>query len=99
MIPVSETQEGVRFSVRVAPRASRTGVVGVMGDAVKIALEAPAVEGRANAALVEFVADWLGVRRADVTIIAGEHGRNKVVAIRGRSAAEIHAALEAVLPG
>ena len=87
--------------MRVAPRASRTAVVGVIGEgddaAVKIALQAPAVEGRANAALVEFVAEWLRVRRADVTIAAGEHGRSKVILVRGRTAAEVVAAIENTL--
>lgn len=96
-IHVSETREGTRFAVRVAPRASRTAVVGVIGEgddaAVKIALQAPAVEGRANAALVEFVAEWLRVRRADVTIVAGERGRNKVILVQGRTAAEVAAAI------
>lgn len=96
-IHVSETPEGTRFAVRVAPRASRTAVVGVIGEgddaAVKIALQAPAVEGRANAALVEFVAEWLRVRRADVTIVAGERGRSKVILVQGRTAAEVAAAI------
>jgi uncharacterized protein (TIGR00251 family) len=64
---------------------------------VKIALQAPAAEGRANAALVEFVAEWLRVRRADVTIAAGEHGRSKVILVRGRTAAEVAAAIENTL--
>lgn len=100
-ITVSETREGAKFAVRVAPRASRTAVIGVMGEgadaAVKIALQAPAVDGRANAALVDFVAEWLGVRRADVTIASGERGRSKVILVRGRSAAELAAAIERAL--
>jgi uncharacterized protein (TIGR00251 family) len=73
-------------------------VIGEGDDAaVKIALQAPAVEGRANAALVEFVAEWLRVRRADVTIAAGEHGRSKVILVRGRTAAEVAAAIENAL--
>ena len=97
-IPVSEGKDGARFAVRVVPRASRTAMVGVIGEgadaAVKIELQAPPVEGRANEALVEFLAESLGVRRADVAIAAGEHGRNKVVVVRGRSASEVAGVME-----
>jgi len=98
--PVRDTPEGARFLVRVSPRASRTAIVGVIGEgsqaAVKIALQAPPVEGRANAALSEFLADWLRVARSSVTIVAGEHGRTKTVVVRGRTAAEIEAAVRGV---
>ena len=87
--------------MRVAPRASRTAVIGVLGEgadaAVKIALQAPPLKGRANAALVEFVAKWLAVRHADVTIVAGDRGRNKVILVRGRTAAEVATAIENIL--
>jgi hypothetical protein len=100
---VSETSEGARFLVRVAPRASRTAIIGLMGDgsqmALKIALQAPPVEGRANAALIEFLADLLRVSRSSVQIAGGEHGRNKSVVVRGRSAREVEALIEQALPG
>jgi uncharacterized protein len=96
-IPVRDTKDGARLAVRVASRARRTAIVGVVGDgdaaAVKIALQAPPVEGRGNEALVEFMAEVLGVRRADIAIAAGEHGRNKVVVVRGRKAAEVEATI------
>jgi uncharacterized protein len=96
-IPVTDARDGARLTVRVVPRASRTAVVGVMGEgaeaAVKIALQAPPVEGRANEALVEFLSDLLSVRRSEIEIASGEHGRNKVVVVRGKSAAEVNAAL------
>jgi uncharacterized protein len=102
-IPVRDTKDGARLAVRVAPRASRTAIVGVVGDgdaaAVKIALQAPPVEGRANEALVEFLAELLGVRRADIAIAAGEHGRNKIMVVRGRRAAEVAAAVKKTLGG
>jgi uncharacterized protein len=100
-IPVSDAKDGVRLTVRVAPRASRTAVLGVIGEgadaAVKIALQAPPVEGRANEALVGFLAELLGVRRSEISIAAGEHGRNKIVVVRGRSGADVAAALEKTL--
>lgn len=96
-ILVSESRDGARFLVRVVPRASRTAVAGVVGEgetaALKIALQAPPVEGRANAALVEFLSELLGVRRADIAIAGGEHARTKTILIRGRNAAEIESVL------
>lgn len=100
--PVRDTAEGARFLVRVVPRASRTAVVGVMGNgdgaALKIALQAPAVEGRANAALIKFLAERVGVPQSSVEIAIGEHGRNKTVLVRGRTAGEIAALIESALP-
>ena len=99
---VRDTSEGARFLVRVAPRASRTAIIGVMGDgsqaALKIALQAPPVEGRANAALIEFLADVLRVPRSSIEIASGEHDRNKAVVVRGQSGEEIAAAIGNVLP-
>jgi hypothetical protein len=69
--------------VRVAPRASRTQIVGVEGGALKIKLTAPPVEGAANAALIEFVAEWLAVRRSAVSIVSGDKTRNKLVRVSG----------------
>lgn len=101
--PVRETAEGARFLVRVAPRASRTAIVGTMGEGaqavLKIALQAPPVEGRANAALTDFLADWLRVPRSSITIASGERGRNKAVVVRGCTAGEIAASIEAALGG
>jgi len=100
-VPVKETQEGASFLVRVAPRASRTAIVGVMGDgkdaAVKIALEAPPVEGKANAALIEFLAELLGVARSAITISSGEHGRTKRIMVHGRDAMEVATAIAIAL--
>lgn len=100
-IPVRETVQGASFLVRVSPRASRTAIVGVMGDgkdaAVKIALQAPPLEGRANAALIEFLADLLGVARSAIEIASGENARMKRVAVRGRDAMEVATAIAIAL--
>ena len=77
------TAEGVRLRVHVSPRASRTTVAGLHGSALKIRLQAPPVEGKANAALVAFVAETLGVSRAAVEIIHGLSARDKVLSVRG----------------
>lgn len=101
MISVRQTAEGAQFAVRVTPRASKTAVTGVIGEgaeaAMKIALHAPPVEGKANAALVEFLAEMLGVRRSAVEVASGEHARNKVILVRGAKAATVAQAIEARL--
>jgi hypothetical protein len=80
---ITEANGGVTFAVRVAPRASRNQIAGVEGGALKIKLTAPPVEGAANAALIEFVAEWLDVRRSAVSIVSGDKARNKLVRVSG----------------
>jgi uncharacterized protein (TIGR00251 family) len=71
------------LEVRVQPRASRTEFAGAIGDRLRVRLQAPPVDGRANAALVEFLADAFDVPRARVTIEHGLAGRDKRVRVRG----------------
>jgi uncharacterized protein (TIGR00251 family) len=73
----------VILSVRVTPRAAREGVAGVAEGVLRVRLTAPPVEGRANEALVAFLAKAAGVPRASVAIVAGDRGRNKTVRIEG----------------
>lgn len=80
---VCTTADGAVINVRVVPRASRSEVAGEMGDALKIRLQAPPVEGKANKALVEFLAEALDIPRRNVEILSGESNRNKRVLIRG----------------
>jgi uncharacterized protein (TIGR00251 family) len=80
---IAETDGGVTFAVHVVPRSSRNQIVGVEGGALKVKLSAPPVEGAANAALIEFVAEWLGVRRSAVSIVSGGKARNKLVRVNG----------------
>jgi uncharacterized protein (TIGR00251 family) len=80
---IAESNGSVTFAVRVVPRSSRNQIVDVEGGALKIKLTAPPVEGAANAALIEFVAEWLGVRRSAVSIAGGEKARNKLVRVNG----------------
>ncbi len=80
---ITEANNGVTFGVRVVPRSSRNQIIGVEGGALKIKLAAPPVEGAANTALIEFVAEWLGVRRSAVSIVSGDKARNKLVRVSG----------------
>jgi len=72
-----------QLSVRVQPGASRTEVVGEYGDQLRIRLQAPPVDGKANAALVGFVADQLGLPRSAVSVVRGQSSRSKVLRIEG----------------
>lgn len=78
--PVAGT---VTFAVRVQPRASRDEVVGIVEGALKIRLQAPAVENRANEALVEYLAQLLKRPKSAVRILGGERSRIKRIEIRG----------------
>jgi len=71
------------LEVRVQPRASRTEFAGLAGERLRVRLNAPPVDGRANAALVDFVAQCFGLSRARVTIDKGLTGRDKRLRVRG----------------
>ena len=83
----------ITLEVLVQPRASRTRVAGEHGGRLKVQLAAPPVDGEANAALVEFLAGALGVRKGDVTIARGGTGRRKTVRVAGVTAAAAVVAL------
>ena len=87
---VTEANGSVRFAVRVQPRASRTELAGVHGDAIKVRLSAPPVDGAANDALVIFFAEIFKVPRRDVRIVAGGSSRSKIVEITGITAHAVH---------
>ncbi|HVI73732.1 MAG TPA: DUF167 domain-containing protein [Anaeromyxobacteraceae bacterium] len=84
---------GAELDLLVQPRASRTRAVGEHDGRLKLQLAAPPVDGEANAALVEFVAEALGVRKSDVAIVRGDTGRRKTVRVAGVSAAAAVSAL------
>ena len=77
-----KTSDGVVLNIRVVPRASKTEVQGMLGEALKIRLRAPPVDGKANVALVKFLADTLGIARSNITLLSGEPGRVKRVLVR-----------------
>jgi len=87
------TAQGVVLTVRVTPRAAKNAVAGQLGDALRIRLQAPPVEGRANTALIRFLADRLNVPRSAVQLLAGESGRNKRLLITGLPEADVRARL------
>jgi uncharacterized protein (TIGR00251 family) len=79
----------VRFEVRVQPRASRTEIAGEYNGAIKVRLSAPPVDGAANDALVDLLAEKLSVPRRDVSIVSGASSRSKTVAVAGVDAAAV----------
>ena len=90
MIPIKDGAAGPTFTVKVHPRAKKDTITGEVGDALKLALTAPPVDGKANAACIKFFANLLKVPRSSVTIAAGQTSRNKVVRVAGLSAEELH---------
>jgi uncharacterized protein len=84
---IEATPGGVLISVRVVPRSSRSGVAGTRGGAVLVRLQAPPVEGAANAELVEVMAKVLQVPKRAVSIVAGDRSRHKCVRVAGIDAA------------
>ena len=91
---LTERNGGVLLTIRVVPRAAKTGVSGEMGDALKIRLQAPPVEGKANKALIEFIAERLGCSKSAVSIAAGDKGRNKLVFVANVKTAEVLSGLQ-----
>jgi uncharacterized protein (TIGR00251 family) len=90
---VRDTAQGAQFALRVQPRSSRNAIAGVLGDAIKLAITAPPVDGKANQAVVEYLAKLFSVPKSSITILSGETGRNKLIAIRGLSAEQVRKAL------
>jgi uncharacterized protein (TIGR00251 family) len=81
------------LAIKAIPNAPRSEVAGWLGDALKVKVHAPPVEGRANEALCEFLADTLGLSRRAVTLVRGETSRQKVVRVDGLSLADVKAKL------
>jgi uncharacterized protein (TIGR00251 family) len=88
MVGIQNSSSGAIFAVKVHPRAKKNAITGEVGDALKVALTAPPVEGKANAACIEFFAKLLNVPRSSVTIASGQSRRNKVIRVAGLTAEE-----------
>jgi len=83
MVDIKETEHGVIFHIHVVPRSAKCEVAGVQGDALKLRITAPPVEGQANTECIRFLSDILGVRKKQVTILSGHKSKKKTVAIEG----------------
>lgn len=89
MIEVHDTPAGAAFAVKVQPRAPKNAVTGELGGVLKLALTAPPVEGKANEACIEFLANLLNLPRSSITIASGQTSRSKVIRVTGLSADEV----------
>lgn len=83
-MPLSELQNGrLRLAVKLTPRSKTQGLAGVQGDRLLIRLAAPPVDGKANMALVAYLAKLLGIRKTQVLISSGEKSRQKILELDG----------------
>jgi uncharacterized protein len=89
MVVIQDSPSGATFAVKVHPRAKKNAVTGEVGDALKLAVTAPPVDGKANEACIDFFAKLLKVPRSSVTIASGQNSRNKVIRVSGLSAEEV----------
>ncbi|MBV8053275.1 MAG: YggU family protein [Acidobacteriaceae bacterium] len=97
MIPLHETPAGVTIAVKIQPRAKKNALIGVVGDALKLALTAPPVDGRANQACVEFFSDLLHLPRSSITIVSGQTSRRKVIRVAEVSMELVKTTLESLV--
>lgn len=81
------------LAIKAIPNAPRTEIVGWLGDALKVKVHAPPIEGRANDALCKYLADHLGLPRRAVTVLRGDTSRQKLVRIEGLALVELKARL------
>ena len=93
MLEIQEQSGAAIFFVRVQPRASKDELAGEMNGALKIRLQAPAVENRANDALIEFLAELLKTPKSAVRILSGDRSRTKRIEIRGVTGQQVQALL------
>lgn len=94
-VRIDQTRDGAVLTVRVQPRAKREGVVGLHGDALKVALRAPPVDGAANQALLVLLGEVCGVPPSSLVIVQGQTGRSKRVAFTTLDAETLRARLAA----
>ena len=94
---IRETREGVTLAVRAQPGAKKTAITGIYGEGsdaqLKIAVHAPPLEGRANQALIAFLADYFSLSRTRVELLSGELSRSKVFLLRGATQQRVESAV------
>ena len=92
---LTDTPDGTVLTLRLIPRAAKNAIQGEHGDALKIRLCAPPVDGAANAALIEFLSDTLSLPRARIRLLSGHTSRTKRVLLAGLSASAIRTKIQA----
>jgi uncharacterized protein (TIGR00251 family) len=91
MVDIKETEHGIILHVHVVPRSAKCEVSGVQGDALKLKITAPPVEGQANAECIRLLSDIMGIKKKQVRILGGHKSRKKTVAIEGIGRRDIEA--------
>ncbi|MBI5674945.1 MAG: YggU family protein [Nitrospirae bacterium] len=81
--PKSKSKDELILKIKVEPRSSRSGIMGQYGDAIKVKLNSPPVDGKANTELIEVLAKEYGISKKDVEIISGFNSKNKLVRLKG----------------
>ncbi len=79
---IKATKQGLQLSVHLTPRASRDAIAGLHGEALKVTIKAPPVDGKANAYLVAYIAEALGLPKNAVSLVHGETSRDKILLVR-----------------
>lgn len=92
-LKVSEHDGELRFAVRAKPKSKRAGIEGLREDALVIALRSAPDRGAANAELVELLSDVLHIPKAQIRLVRGDASRDKLLAVRGMTEAELRARL------
>ena len=88
---LTETQDGTVINVKAQPRSSKSGIDGLIGDAVKVRIRCAPVDGKANRELIETLADEFGIAKSRVEFKSGETSRQKRILLRGVTASEVAA--------
>lgn len=92
---LTPTSAGVRFAIKVVPGASRDRVMGLLGEALKVAVSKPPSGGAANGAVIALLAESLGVRASQVSIVSGHTNPRKEIEVAGLSLEQLRSRLPA----
>lgn len=99
MLRIQEKENVVHFTIRVVPKASHSELTGFQDGTLKLRITSPPVDGRANNECIRVIADFLGIKKGQVTIVSGYTSRIKTIAVEGLTAKEIGARLDKALSG
>jgi uncharacterized protein (TIGR00251 family) len=88
-VSVTPVRGGVRFAVHVRPRAKRPGIDGIHGDALRVRVSAPPVDGAANEMVIQTLAEVLGVPRRALSVVSGETARRKIIEVQGVAVSDV----------
>jgi len=83
MLNIQKIDDGVIFKIKVQPGAAKNEIVGVQGDVLRIKINAPPVKGKANRALIDFLAEKLGVKKSEIEILSGHTSKIKKIKVLG----------------